>query len=548
MAFGQRRQDPSQPSSGVFARGGEHSEEERFRLVVESIRDYAIFWLDPGGHVASWNAGAERLKGYRAEEVIGTHFSRFYRSEDVAASKCERVLEAAAQDGRFEEDGWRVRKDGSHFWANIVITALRDSVGQLLGFAKVVRDLTERRKAEEERLRLAQAQEAHRITTEFLATISHELRTPLTAILGWARLLEGGHDRDPAVTSKALQTIRRNAEAQTRLIDDMLDVSRVITGKMRIDAKPTDMATIVRDAMDVVRLAAEAKEIDLAVERFDEPAMLVGDAGRLQQAVWNILSNAVKFTNPGGTVRVCLKQEGGDIHVTVQDTGRGIEPEFLPHVFERFRQADTSTTRQFNGLGLGLAIVRHIAELHGGTVQAESAGRDRGATFHLALPVRAVTPMDSEPRPPSRGRPEHRAHASVRLDDLRVLVVDDAPDAREVIAAVLDQQGAAVLTAASVDEARDVFARWRPDVLISDIAMPDQDGYALIQSIRSLHRDHGGATPAIALTAYNREEDRRLVLASGFNAHVAKPVQPQDLLRAIDDVSGARRSRPKPSP
>ncbi|APR82733.1 Chemotaxis protein methyltransferase CheR [Minicystis rosea] len=542
MTYGPRPQPSERTSSGVFAQRSEHSEDERFRLVVETIRDYAIFWLDPDGRVASWNAGAERLKGYRAEEIIGRHFSLFYTAEDVAASKCERVLEAARREGRFEEDGWRVRKDGSHFWANIVVTALRDEAGQLLGFAKVVRDLTERRRAEEERLRLAQAHEAQRITNEFLATISHELRTPLTAILGWARLLEGGHAMNPAAVSKAMATIRRNAEAQARLIDDLLDASRIITGKMRIDVKPADMAAIVREAMDVVRPAAGAKQIDLSIERFDEPAVLVGDAGRLQQIVWNLLSNAVKFTDPGGAVRVCLKQEGGCIHVAVEDTGRGIDPAFLPHVFERFRQADASTTRQSGGLGLGLAIVRHLAELHGGIVRAESAGRDRGATFHLILPVRAVFPADAEPRPTSRRRAEHRVHTRVTLDGRRVLVVDDEPDAREVIAALLDQHGAIVKTAASASEARHVFVRWRPDVLVSDIAMPDQDGYALIQSIRALRGDDGGATPAIALTAYAREEDRKLALASGFTAHVAKPVQPAELLQAICAASvGTRR-------
>ncbi|KYF53053.1 hypothetical protein BE04_23375, partial [Sorangium cellulosum] len=327
--------------------------EERFRLLVESVKDYAIFMLDPQGVVTTWNRGAQELKGYTTEEILGRHFSRFYREEDVRAGKCAWMLEAAAREGRVEDEGWRVRKDGALFWASVVITALRGTGGELVGFAKVTRDLTERRRAEEERLRLAQAQEANRMKDEFLATISHELRTPLNAILGWSSLLCDSVS-DPEIAN-AFDTIRRNAQAQARIVEDVLDVSRIITGKMRIETRPLSFAAIVDQAIEVVRPAADAKGIELVVQGGGRRLMLLGDPARLQQVVWNLLSNAVKFTEKGGHVRVELEQAGTSIHLAVHDDGRGIDPAMLSHVFERFWQADSSITRRFGGLGLGLS-------------------------------------------------------------------------------------------------------------------------------------------------------------------------------------------------
>ncbi|WP_437623027.1 hybrid sensor histidine kinase/response regulator [Sorangium sp. So ce1151] len=504
--------------------------EERFRLLVESVKDYAIFMLDPRGVITTWNRGAQELKGYSAEEILGQHFSRFYPEHDVHAGKCEWELAIAARDGRVTDEGWRIRKDGTRFWAYVVITALRGPGGELVGFAKVTRDLTERRQAEEERIRLAQAQEANRMKDEFLATISHELRTPLNAILGWSSVLCDSVT-DPEI-AKAFETIRRNAQAQARIVEDVLDVSRIVSGKMHIETRPTNLAAIVDDALEVVRPAADAKGIELSVQGAERPLSLVGDPARLQQVVWNLLSNAVKFTERGGHVRVNLEQAGASIHLAVHDDGRGIDPAVISHVFERFWQADSSITRRFGGLGLGLSIVRHIVELHGGTVSAHSAGLDQGTSFFVTLPVRAVTPLP-EQEPERRRAAARTERTRARLDGLRVLVVDDEPDARELISAVLSERGAEVRVASSALEARGALATARPHVIVSDIGMADEDGYAFIRSLRAMARDAGGATPAVALTAYTSDTNERLALEAGYDEHLAKPVNPEDLVRVV---------------
>ncbi|WP_438007472.1 PAS domain S-box protein [Sorangium sp. So ce321] len=504
--------------------------EERFRLLVASVKDYAIFMLDPRGVITTWNRGAQELKGYSAEEILGQHFSRFYPEHDVHAGKCEWELAIAARDGRVTDEGWRIRKDGTRFWAYVVITALRGPGGELVGFAKVTRDLTERRQAEEERIRLAQAQEANRMKDEFLATISHELRTPLNAILGWSSVLCDSVT-DPEI-AKAFETIRRNAQAQARIVEDVLDVSRIVTGKMHIETRPTNFAAIVDDALEVVRPAADAKGIELSVQGAEGPLSLVGDPARLQQVVWNLLSNAVKFTERGGHVRVNLEQAGASIHLAVHDDGRGIDPAVISHVFERFWQADSSITRRFGGLGLGLSIVRHIVELHGGTVSAHSAGLDQGTSFFVTLPVRSVMPLP-EQEPDRRRAAAPRERTRARLDGLRVLVVDDEPDARELISAVLSERGAEVRVASSALEARGALAAVRPHVIVSDIGMADEDGYAFIRGVRAMARDGGGATPAVALTAYTSDTNERLALEAGYDEHLAKPVNPEDLVRVV---------------
>lgn len=504
--------------------------EERFRLLVDSVKDYAIFMLDPQGIVTTWNRGAQELKGYKAEEILGQHFSRFYQEEDIRAGKCRWKLATAERDGRVEDEGWRVRKDGTRFWASVVITALRGPGGELVGFAKVTRDLTERRRAEEERLRLAQEQEANRMKDEFLATISHELRTPLNAILGWSSLLCDSVS-DPG-TAKALEKIRRNAQAQARIVEDVLDVSRIITGKMRIETRPTNFAAIVTESLDIVRPAAEAKSIELSVQCADRPLMVLGDPARLQQVMWNLLSNAVKFTEAGGHVRVSVEQVGASIHLTVHDDGLGIEPAMLSHVFERFWQADSSITRRFGGVGLGLSIVRHIVELHGGTVSAHSFGLGQGASFFVTLPVRAVAPVPEQARDEAPGAAAREA-TRARLDGLRVLVVDDEPDTRELVNAMLCQRGAEVHVASSASEALGALAAARPHVIVSDIRMAEQDGCTLPRSVRAMPRDAGGSTPAIALTATTGGESQRLALEAGYDEHLGKPINPETLVRLV---------------
>jgi len=841
--------------------------EERFRLLIDNIGDYAVYLLDPDGHVSTWNRGAERFKGYNAADIVGRHFSAFFPPEDVLNGKPEHELENARKFGRFEDEGYRVRRDGTRFWAHAILTALRDGDGKLLGFAKITRDLTARRAAEQQELALvheqaaraaaerAQAQiraseeqyrslserleivfegvadgilaqdksgrivfantaaarffgfgsreallasapdavgasydffddagrllgrdrfpgalvlagatahsamlqvrerstgreqwlfvrgssvssestdgeltitiwhdvsaerrqerqslylseattalsaslereemlgalahrlvpsladwctialvedgvlrslaavhtdptkdelvarfardfaletaadrgpgrvvqsgsselvndlarssleslvsapdglaalralgasaflsapipvrgsvlgvislfaaepgrsydtlhaalveeigrrvgvalenahlyaeaqraaraaeEANRAKDEFLATVSHELRTPLSAILGWSRLLK---DRvtDRALL-KPLEVIHRNAEAQVRIIDDILDVSRVITGKFQIDPKPMDLVAVARDAVEVVRPSAVAKSITLEFNPEAEYCLLVGDPDRLQQVIWNMLSNAVKFTPSKGKVVLTVGHDGQEVVLSVADTGMGLEPSFLPFVFDRFKQADPSTTRRVGGLGLGLALVRHIMELHGGRAEVASPGPGQGATFTVRLPLRAVSGVRPTSSPPP-AEPARVVEPGL-LKHLRVLVVEDELDARELIAAVLSGAGADVRTVGSAREGYDTLrSGFHPDVLLSDIGMPGEDGFAFIRRVRALPPDEGGTVPALALTAFARDEDRARAVATGFQAHLGKPVSPEHLCEAV---------------
>lgn len=386
--------------------------------------------------------------------------------------------------------------------------------------------------SKEEALR-KQADQANRTKDEFLALVSHELRTPLNAIVGWTQILRA-KEFDPA-TAKAIEVIHRNAQAQARIIDDILDVSRIVTGKLKLDLKSIDLVAIVAQAVDVVRPSADAKGIAIEFAPDEVPCPMVGDPERLQQVAWNLLSNAVKFTNKGGRIQVAIERRESALVVSVADSGAGIDKEFLPHVFQAFRQADASSARRVGGLGLGLALVRHIVELHGGTVHADSAGLGRGATFSITLPVRALAPVaNTIQRAPSASVP---AHAVPALSGLRVLVVDDDDDARELIAQILTEGGAIVGTAASASEGFDSIRNSPPQILISDIGMPGEDGFSFIRRVRSLGRSGGGAMPAIALTAYTRHEDRTKALAAGFTTHIGKPVNPDDLVAAVANLA-----------
>ncbi|HLM58306.1 MAG TPA: PAS domain S-box protein [Pyrinomonadaceae bacterium] len=391
--------------------------------------------------------------------------------------------------------------------------------------------------AEKERL-YREAREANRLKDEFLATVSHELRTPLTAILGWSHMLRTGQF-DGKSAAGAFETIERNARAQAQLIEDLLDVSRIITGKLRIDVRPLDPNSFIEAAVEAVRPAAEAKGVRLQKVIDTGVVSVSGDPVRLQQVVWNLLSNAIKFTRRGGRVQVRMERVNSHIEIAVSDTGQGIEPGFLPHVFDRFRQADGTTTRNHGGLGLGLAIVRHLVELHGGTVRAESPGEGQGSTFRVLLPVAPVYAPDMA---------EERVHPAARetlpafecpdrLDSLRVLVVDDEPDTREMLRAGLGQCGAEVTTAASAAEALTLLRESPPDVLVSDIGMPDEDGYALIRKVRGLPAGQGGKVPAIALTAYARTEDRLQALRAGYQMHVTKPVELTELAAVVASLA-----------
>jgi signal transduction histidine kinase/CHASE1-domain containing sensor protein len=373
------------------------------------------------------------------------------------------------------------------------------------------------------------AEDSNRLKDEFLATVSHELRTPLTAILGWSRLLEGG-TLDDSVTQQAVEVIWRNAKAQAQIVDDILDVSRIITGNLYLDLHPLEVVPVVENAINVVRPTADAKGIRIEKYFDSTPAMISGDGNRLQQVVWNLLSNAVKFTDSGGRVCVKVARVEGAVEVSVSDTGRGISKEFLPFVFDRFRQADSTTTRQHGGLGLGLAIARHLVEIHGGTIKAESRGEGGGATLTIRLPLIATTA-------PAKGFAEPDQHKLARspqlLSGLNVLVVDDDSDTLTLMATALTRRHANVTAVSSAGEAIQAITRKRPDVLVSDIAMPDEDGYGLIKKVRSLENGGSDNIPAVAITAYAKEEDRERALSAGFQIYLAKPVELTELISVV---------------
>jgi PAS domain S-box-containing protein len=406
----------------------------------------------------------------------------------------------------------------------------------------------ERKRAEEERSRLLEserqarlsAEQANRLKDEFLATLSHELRTPLTAIIGWSRMLQDGQ-LDSEAQERALTTIQRNALLQSQLIEDVLDVSRIVSGKMRLEVRPIEVSSVIEAAVEAVLPASDAKGVRLQRVLDSGTSMVSGDPNRLQQVVWNLLTNAIKFTSRGGRVQVRLERVDSHVEIVVSDTGAGIPADVLPHVFERFRQADSSTTRKHGGLGLGLAIVRHLVEMHGGTVQAESEGEGQGATFTVMLPLIATRSVRVRPEAP---RVHPTASDTVAFDcpselvGLHVLVVDDEEDARSLITAVLEKCEARVTAVASAAEALIALRELRPDVLLSDLGMPEEDGYSLIARVRALPAAQGGLTPAAALTAYARVEDRMRVLRSGFQIHLPKPVEPAELVAVIANLAG----------
>lgn len=702
--------------------------EARFRLMVESAKEYAIFTLNAVGMITSWNSGAEQLLGYQEAEILGRSSHLIFTPEDNALGQAERELQIAATFGQAEDERWHLRKDGSRFWASGLVMPLQSEDKTKQGFIKIMQDKTRQRQADEhfqllydttsdllateqpmtlmhnlfgklselleldyyynymveerdgkpglhlknyegiseevaqsiawlemgqylcgwvaqerrqivldqaqiathpnarlicafgvtayagqplitqgrllgtlsfashtrtrftaEEIHLLQStcdqmaialeranllnsiqqqaeqlQRANQIKDEFLAVLSHELRSPLNPILGWTRLLQTGR-LDATRQSEALATIERNAKLQSQLIEDLLDLSRIMQGKLSLTAQPVDLTAVILDAFETVRLAAEAKAIDLQFTPSLSTAATVtpttshariskllvsGDAARLQQVVWNLLTNAIKFTPNGGRVEVRLEPKGGDrgaessppspspphsayAQITVTDTGKGIAPEFLPHVFEYFRQEDGSTTRRFGGLGLGLAIVRQIVEMHGGTVEANSPGEGQGATFTVKLPLQtggaafANGAAEDPLRTPSLQQP---------LAGVQVLVVDDDADTREFQAFLLEEHGAQVTMAASGMEALQMLEQTIPDVLVSDVGMAEMDGYMLIRMIRSRPANQGGAIPAIAVTAYARDFDQQKTLAAGFQAHISKPLDSEKLIQTIVDL------------
>jgi PAS domain S-box-containing protein len=528
--------------------------EERFRLLIEGVPDYAIFMLDVNGNVATWNVGAQRVKGYAADEIIGQHFSVFYPAEAIESGWPAHELEVAAQGGSFVDEGWRLRKDGTQFWAHVTITALRDGTHRLIGFAKLTRDLTDRKRTEAleadslqrdhildaERSARMTAQRTARLKDEFLATLSHELRSPLSAILGWTQILLK-HDASIGAKElrRAIEVIDRNARAQVQLIDDLLDLSRIMTGKLRLDLQQIGMLDVVRAAIESAEPAAQAKDIRL--KSILDPAAnatVSADAGRLQQVVWNLLTNAIKFTPKGGQVQVLLQRVNSHIELSVSDTGIGIPPNFLPHVFDRFSQRDSSITRSYGGLGLGLAISKQLVELHGGSIRVASQGEGKGATFFVHLPLSIVQLEDEHVE-----RVHPTAHGGTddlplpKLNGIHVFVVDDEPDARDLLRRVLEQNEATVTVHDSAQSALNALKHTRPNVIVSDIGMPQMDGYQLMRAVRAAE-PLGQRVPALALTAFARSEDRKRSLLAGYQAHIAKPFDVGELVLLVANLVG----------
>ena len=540
--------DPTKAVSPV----GESVRDQELRALVEGVREYAIFTIGTDGLISSWHPGAALIKGYSAEEAIGMPFAQLFTPEDRAAGRPEREMRIAAETGEYQGEGVRLRKNGEIFEAAVVLTALRAPSGEVLGYLKLTQDISARRLLERNQREAldnaeaarAQAERTSQSMGEFLATISHELRTPLSANLGWATVLSRGPS-SPQVVARAVEAIMRNAKVQIGLIEDLLDMNRIETGKLRVDLQPLDLSSVIAGAIEAVLPAARAKGVRLRSTLDAATGRVAGDSARLQQVVWNLLMNAVKFTPQGGEVTVSLSQAKSartgapGVQVNVADNGQGIDPAFLPYLFDRFRQQDASTTRRHGGLGIGLALVRQLTELHGGSVWAESQGVGRGASFTVLLPLLAeeAGPGATTAPPPRFGNPAAN-EADRPLGGVTVLLVDDEADACEVASYVLGHAGARVLCAANAEDALSLVKSDHPDLLLSDIGMPGHDGYALLRWVQALAPEAGGSTPAIALTAYAAPEDRRRIAEAGYRAHLLKPVEPALLVSAITDVLG----------
>ena len=536
----------------------------RLAAIVDNSDD-AIIGKDLNSIITSWNQGAQRIFGYSAEEMIGTSVKRLIpedrqEEEDV-------ILARLRRGERFDHfETIRVTKDGRQLDVSLTISPIKDASGNVVGASKIARDITDRKLAdaalrqarktaeeagaekarllENERLARVEAERASRLKDEFLATLSHELRTPLNAVLGWSTILRGRQHPDQQV-AQGLEAIDRNARIQAQIIEDLLDMSRIISGKVRLDVQALDLPAVVLEAVETMRTSASAKGVRLQTVVDPLNASILGDPNRLQQVFWNLLSNAIKFTPKGGRVQVLLQRVNSHVDVSVVDTGEGISPDFLPYIFNRFQQADASTTRRYGGLGLGLAIVKNLVELHGGTVRAKSAGIGKGASFIVSLPLTVFHP------PPDEGEREHpKAMAgelpnlpTVSLGGVRVLVVDDDLDARNLLKVMLDGAGATAYLAASAREGLEQLLRQPVDVVICDIGMPEIDGYTFIREVRRLTDREKSEVAAVALTAYARLQDRMEAMRAGFQNHLPKPVEPSELLAVVHSLASPRSKR-----
>jgi PAS domain S-box-containing protein len=522
--------------------------EIRYRRLFEAARDGILILNAFTLKITDVNPFMTELLGYSRDEFLGRELWEIGLFHDKEASQgAFRELQETGYM-RYEDLPLQTRH-GARREVEFVSNVYEEDTHQVIQCN--IRDITDRKRAEKERRLLLESTQAARaeadiangVKDEFLATLSHELRTPLTSILGWSEMLTAGN-LDDATSKRALEIIVRNARAQRKLIDDLLDISRIITGKIRLDVRAVELAPLIEAIVDGMRPAADARGIHLKMALDPGTSPISGDPDRLQQIIWNLLSNGIKFTPKGGSVEVRLERIRSHMEITISDTGQGIAPEFLLHVFERFRQSDSSTTRRHGGLGLGLSIVSQLVELHGGTVTAQSPGEGKGTIFTVALPLLSVHHESTNAHMTHTLTGSHTVtdrHPS--LANVRVLVVEDEPDAQELIAAVLTGRGAEVISVESADEALKEMELKRFDVLVSDIGMPLLDGYALIEKVRQLSAERGGRIPAAALTAYAGAEDRMLALSAGYQIHVPKPVEPAELTTTVASLA-ERRAAP----
>ncbi|MBW4575973.1 MAG: response regulator [Aphanothece sp. CMT-3BRIN-NPC111] len=550
--------------------------EERFRS-LSACSPVGIFLSDITGRCTYTNPRCQAICGFTLEESLEAGWLQSVHPEDR-----QQVLanwSAYTREGKEYSDEFRfLSPEGIVRWTHFRSSPMLSDRGELVGYVGTVEDITERKQGEEARAEFIreqsarqQAEAANRMKDEFLATLSHELRTPLNSMLGWARLLRT-RKFDENTTARALETIERNAKLQAQLIEDILDVTRIIQGKVRLNFRSVNLVNVIETAIDGLRPAAEAKAINLELSlanleggdsdnspessapskltnilksKIPNPKFSVsGDSDRLQQVVWNLLSNAIKFTPEGGKVEVQLESASSYVQIKVRDTGIGITPQFLPYIFDRFRQADSTTTRSQGGLGLGLAIVRNLVELHCGNIYADSKGAGQGATFTVKLPLAGCQISDAEKAHPMESDVVAIANLP-SLKRLQVLVVDDDTDTRDFMTTVLEQYEAQVTAVASVSEAMEALEQLRPDVLVSDIGMPGEDGYGLISKVRALEEERGGRMPALALTAYARVEERTHALKAGFQMHMTKPIEPAELIAVVAQLAQQNATKVK---
>ena len=508
--------------------------EEKFRCVLETAID-AVVSIDSQGRITYFNAAAAKLFGYPPEEILGKEFKLLMHPQTNGMNSIE--LENFVASGGSAPVAGRMTvtgrgKDGSEFPVELSISSWKTLDGTF--FTAIMRDITDRLVAEEGRRRNRELREINRAKDEFMAVVSHELRTPLTAMLGWTSLIRGGKLTLPE-QRHAMSVIERNIHIQKKLVEDLLDVSRIISGKMVLNFTPIETQNLVASAMQTIQPAAAAKGVDLIQNFCLEKLAIQGDRDRLLQVVGNVLANSLKFTPAGGKIEVRIFRDTTEAVVTIADTGIGIEADFLPRIFERFRQEDASTTRIHQGLGLGLSIVHHLIDMHGGSVKAESPGKGQGATITLRLPV-------AQPRAQSEMKTREQLEVEIRpLENLLVLLVEDETDIREFLVSALCRYGAVVGAAQSAEEALTLFESFKPDVMVCDIGLPGEDGYALMSRIRERSPANGGKVPAIALTGFARAEGRRQALEAGYQAHFTKPPQLTELAASIAYLAGSSK-------